>query len=179
MCCSAPVISYFCPRLCQPASIPASSQPAGTSLLLGQRLSKGIILLFPTPLFPSSVYFSFPFLAQVGPSLARPSPAPLPWRPSRHRWLQKSGRLSDTLTPTPQDKFINLLQLPSRFLPQTTTARVPWDVTCPTCGERPHGCDTQHLQSSSWHLKVRGSHRDGGHCHRPCIITQRALGQLV
>lgn len=121
MCCSAPLISYFCPRLCQPASIPATSQPASTSLLLGQRLSKGIILLFPTPLSLHPSVFLFPSLAQVRPSLARPSPVPLLWRPSRRRSLQKSGRLSDALTLTPQDKFINLLQLRSQFLhkPQT------------------------------------------------------------
>lgn len=168
MCCSAPVISYFCPRLCQPASIPATSQPASTSLLLGQRLSKGIILLFPTPLFLHPSVILFPSLAQVRPSLARPS---------RHRWLQESGRLSGALTPTPQDKFIHLLQL-------RASCSTNHNCVCSLGRHLSHmwrkltRLRYTHLQSSSWHLKVGGSYRDGGHRHRPCIITQRAPGSL-
>lgn len=152
-CCSAPLFSYFS----QPASIPATSQPAITSLLLGQQLSKGIILLFPTPLFLRPSLFLFLFLAQVLPSLARPS---------RHRSLQKSGRLSDTpedepLTPTQQDKFINLLQL-SQFLQKPQLDVLPGASPLPRCHLY---CLRQrqstrlpcfsHLHSSSWHLKVQ------------------------
>lgn len=44
--CSPPVISYLCLCLCQPASSPATSQPTSTSLLLGQRLSRGYFFCF-------------------------------------------------------------------------------------------------------------------------------------
>lgn len=44
--CSPPVISYRCLRLHQPASSPATSQPTSTSLLLGQRLSRGYFFGF-------------------------------------------------------------------------------------------------------------------------------------
>lgn len=73
MCCSAPVISCFCPRHSQPASHPATSHPTSTSLLLGQRLSKRIILLFLTLLF----FHPSVFLTQVLPSSARPSSSPV------------------------------------------------------------------------------------------------------
>lgn len=117
MCCFAPVISCFCPRRSQPASNPATSHPTGTSLLLGQRLSKKIILLFLTLFSSIHLYFSLSLLLRLLPPLH--VRRPLPWRPSHRHSLQHSGlfsRLSDTLedeppTPTPQDKFINLLQL--------------------------------------------------------------------
>lgn len=43
---SPPVISYLCLHLRQPASSPATSQPTSTSLLLGQRLSRGYFFCF-------------------------------------------------------------------------------------------------------------------------------------
>lgn len=44
--CSPPVISFFCLRLRQPASSPATSQPTSTGLLLGQQLSRGYFFCF-------------------------------------------------------------------------------------------------------------------------------------
>jgi len=44
--CSPPAISYLCLRLRQPASSPATSQATSTSLLLGQRLSRGYFFYF-------------------------------------------------------------------------------------------------------------------------------------
>lgn len=77
MCCSAPVIACFCPRRSQPASNPATSHLTSTSLLLGQRLSKRIILLFLILLFFHPSVFLPLFLAQVLPSSARPSFSPV------------------------------------------------------------------------------------------------------
>lgn len=56
--CSPPVISYLCLRLHQPASSPATSQPTSTSLLLGQRLSRGYFFCFSHLL---SFFLSLPF----------------------------------------------------------------------------------------------------------------------
>lgn len=61
--CSPPVISYLCLRLHQPASSPATSQPTSTSLLLGQRLSRGYFFCFSHLLsFFLSLSFSHSFL---------------------------------------------------------------------------------------------------------------------
>lgn len=97
-----------------------TSQPASTSLLLRQRLSKGIILLFLTPLFlHPSVFLSLSFLLGFVP------------RP-RVR-LATIGRLAPLKTrrfaPAPQGKFI---QLKSPFPTSAPPFYMFWDAVHPT-----------------------------------------------
>lgn len=95
-----------------PASVSPlpSQQPASTSLLLGQRLSKGIILLFPTPLFLHPSVFLFLFLLRFFLISASVSPASAPEVRTTPDTLE-----DEPLTPTKQE-FSNLPPTQSQFL---------------------------------------------------------------
>lgn len=101
--CSPPVISYLCLRLHQPASSPATSQPTSTSLLLGQRLSRGYFFCFSHLL---SFFLSLPFshsfllfLLSLCPSIclsaSRLTSVSLPCSPSVRLPLRLSHMVED------------------------------------------------------------------------------------
>lgn len=124
-----------------PASVSPlpSQQPASTSLLLGQRLSKGIILLFSTPLFLHPSVFFFLVLAHWRVRFAsvrsRSQQGSLTLLKMSH--LHRCHRTS-SLTPSPTQ---------NQFPPQTTTMCTPWDVASPTCGDSPRSCDISQISS--------------------------------
>ena len=67
--CSPPVTSYLCPRLSQPVSSPATSQPTSTSLLLGQQPSRGYFFCFSHLLFPHPSFHFFSTLTLSSSSI--------------------------------------------------------------------------------------------------------------